>query len=164
MNPALLVVDVQNLFFTAPETAQSLRQAIPAINAAIALFRQKGLPVVCVQHIDEADGLTPGTEAFAVPPDLALRATDPCIHKRYGNAFNKTPLEELLKSQGVDTVIITGYCAEHCVLSTCRGARDCDFTAILLRGALASDTAAHIPFVERINDIISLRALAKALS
>lgn len=164
MKAALLVVDVQNLFFRTPETAQSLNQAITTINAAIALFRLKKLPVISVQHIDEEDGLVPGREDFNLPAHLNILDTDPHIHKRYGNSFNKTPLEEMLKQQGVDTVIITGYCAEYCVLSTCRGARDCDFTSVLLRGALASDAAANIPFVEQVNDIISLRVLAKVLS
>lgn len=164
MKPALLVVDVQKLFFKNPDTAKSLDQAIDVINAAITLFRQKGLPVICVQHIDEEDGLVPGREEFDLPAHLNILDTDPHIHKRYGNSFNKTPLEKMLRDQGVDTVITTGYCAEYCVLSTCRGARDCDFTSILLRGALASGNVDNIPFVEKVNDIISLRALAQVIS
>ena len=85
------------------------------------------------------------------------------IHKTYGNAFNKTPLQNKLQELGVDTVIITGYCAEYCVLSTCRGAKDLDLTPIILRGALASDIPENIKFVESINDVISYGALKTVL-
>lgn len=164
MKPALLVVDVQKDFFGInPATAQSLNDAIETINAAIALFRKKQLPVVCIQHVDEEEGLTPGTEGFAVPEALDLLPSDLYIHKTYGNAFNKTPLEEELRTLGVDTVIITGFCAEYCVLSTCRGAEDCDLTAILLRDALASVVQENIKFVESVNEVISYGVLKKLL-
>jgi len=56
MKPALLVIDVQKAFFEIDQpTTQSLDNAIEYINAAIALFRAKGLPVICVQHMDEGE-------------------------------------------------------------------------------------------------------------
>ena len=85
------------------------------------------------------------------------------IHKNYGNAFNKTTLQEELHTLGVDTVIITGFCAEHCVLSTYRGAQDLDLTPIILRGSTASDKLENIRFVESISDIITLGSLKKML-
>ena len=52
MKAALLVIDVQKAFFEiSPATTQSLNDAIVYINAAIALFRGKGLPVICIQHM-----------------------------------------------------------------------------------------------------------------
>ena len=63
----------------------------------------------------------------------------------------------------VDTVIITGFCAEYCVLSTCRGAEDVDLTPILLRDALAGSTPENIGFVESIHDVISYGALERVL-
>jgi nicotinamidase-related amidase len=71
-------------------------------------------------------------------------------------------LEELQKL-GVDTVIISGYCAEYCILSTCRGAQDLDLTPILLRDALASGIPENIKFVESIDNVISYGALKKVL-
>lgn len=165
MKPALLVIDVQKAFFKkSPETAQSLNMAIPGINAALELFREKQLPIFCIQHINPADKLFPDTEGFDLPEHLNILPADPHIHKTYGNAFNKTPLAQLLRSQEVDTVIITGYCAEFCVLSTYRGAADLDLTPLLLRGAIASRNPQNIPFVESISEILSLAALKKMLS
>jgi nicotinamidase-related amidase len=164
MNPALLVIDVQKRFFElGPTTAQSLNDAIEYINAAIALFREKHLPIVCVQHVDKAEKLVPGEEGFELPNALDILPSDLHIHKTYGNSFNKTPLADELGKLGVDTVIITGFCAEYCVLSAYRGAQDLDLTPILLRGSLASGTLENIRFVESISDVVSYGALKKLL-
>lgn len=164
MKPALLVVDVQQKFFEfGPETAASLHKAIYFINEALTFFREKKLPIIVVQHIDKAQGLVPGAPGFELPESLKILPTDRRIHKTYGNAFTKTELETVLNDLGVDTVIISGFCAEYCVLSTYRGALDKDLTPVLLRWTLASFSPANIPFVESINDTISLNILRKAL-
>ncbi len=165
MKPALLVIDVQKAFFDlSPIMTQSLNDAIRCINAAIALFRDKQLPIICIQHMEPGDKLVPGETGFDVPDHLRILDSDFHIHKKYGNAFNKTPLEEKLRELGVDTVIVTGFCAEHCVLSTYRGAADRDLTPIILRGAIASDHLEHIQFVEDISDIISYGTLKHILA
>ncbi len=164
MKPALLVIDVQKAFFDiSPAATQSLNQAIETINAAIEVFREKGLPVVSVQHMDEADKLVPGQAGFDLPDTLNILPSDLHIHKTYGNSFNKTPLEDKLRELGVDTVIITGFCAEYCVLSTYRGAEGCDLAPIILRESLASVVPENIKFVESISNIISYGALKKVL-
>ena len=107
--------------------------------------------------------LVPGEDAFALPEHLNILSSDLHIHKTYGNAFAKTALEEELRKLGVDTVVITGFCAEYCVLSTCRGAADLDLSPILLRGSLASGAPENIGFVERVNEVVSYGALEKML-
>jgi len=164
VKPALLVIDVQKAFFDIDQaTTQSLNQAIDYINAVIPLFREKGLPVVCVQHMDKGDGLVPGTDGFDLPDNLKILPSDLHIVKTYGNSFSKTALAGELQKLGVDTVIITGFCAEYCVLATCRGAEDLDLTSIILRGSLASGVAENIKFVESISNVISFQALKKVL-
>jgi nicotinamidase-related amidase len=163
MKPVLLVIDVQKEFFKNPRTAQSLNDAIEYINAAIELFRERHLPIVCIQDVDKEEGVVPGKDGFELPQNLNILSSDLHIHKTYRNSFNKTPLGEKLRELGVDTVIITGYSAERCVLSTYRGAEDLDLTSIILRGALASDNQENIEFVERINNIISYESLKKVL-
>ena len=164
MKPALLIVDVQTAFLKIDSVmTQSLDKAIRHINAAIPMFRERRLPVICVQHMNPKGGLVPGAEGFDLPDQLNVLASDAHIHKTYGNAFNRTSLEEELRKAGVDTVIVTGFAAEHCVLSTCRGAQDRDLTAIVLRGSIASGIPDNIPFVESICEVISLGALKKVL-
>jgi nicotinamidase-related amidase len=160
MKPALLIIDMQKQFYNRGGLfAQSFNQAISYINTAIALFREKSLPIIVIEHQNAEDGLVPGAAGFPTHEDIKLQPTDERITKTYGNAFTKTSLAEMLRSQGVDTVIITGFCAEWCVLSTCRGAEDHDFLSILLRSALAGGVPERIRFVEEINQIISYEAL-----
>jgi nicotinamidase-related amidase len=164
VKPVLLVIDVQKQFYADDEaTARSLRNAVEYINAAIDLFREKELPVISIQHLDEEDGLIPGNVGFDLPDDLAILPGDLHIHKTYGNAFNKTSLAEDLHRMNVDTIIITGFCAEFCVLSTYQGAKDQDLNPILLRNALASGNQENIQFVERISEVITLGALKSVL-
>ena len=162
MKPALIVIDVQKAFFNEDAaTRQSLDSAVEYINAAICLFRSLHLPVVFVQHREDEDGLIPGSEGFELSDAFEIHPEDIRIVKTYGNSFTRTSLEKDLKRLSVDTIIVTGYCAEYCVLSTCRGAEDVDLMPILLRGSIASGKPENIRFVESINEVISLGALSQ---
>lgn len=164
MKAALLVIDVQNEFFDINQPcSDSLKSAIEYINAAIDLFRKKNLPVVVIQHKSEDRGLVPGISGFDVPQSVKLEPQDIRIVKTYSNSFTNTGLAEKLKELGVDTVIVTGFKAEFCVLSTYRGAVDCDFKPIILKDSLASDNAEHIRFVEEISETITIGALTTLL-
>lgn len=165
MKPALLIIDVQNEFFEISQACKlSLESAIEYINAAIDLFREKKLPIIVIQHKSEEQEIVPGNPGFNVHKNVKIVPQDIRIVKTYSNSFIKTGLAEKLNEIGVDTVIVTGFCAEYCVLSTYRGAQDLDLAAIMLRGALASDKADHIGFVEEISEIISFKALKTLLS
>jgi nicotinamidase-related amidase len=164
MKLALLVIDVQNEFFNISQAcSDSLKSAIQYINAAIDLFRKKNFQIIAIQHKNEEENLVPGKKGFDIPESLKLVPQDTRIVKTYGNSFNKTGLTEKLKELGIDTVIVTGFCAEFCVLSTYRGAQDLDITPIILKGAIASDNAEHIRFVEEITETISFGALKTML-
>lgn len=161
LRPALLVVDLQKAFFSRDEaTTASLKNAIAYANAVMPLFRAKGLPVVCVLHSDPEDGLLPGTPGFEPHEELHFEPEDRRVIKRTGSAFaGGTGLGDLLRDLGVDAVVITGFCAEHCVLSTCRGAEDEGFKAMLLHGSLASSHPERIPVVQAINEGLTFGAL-----
>lgn len=165
MKPALLIIDIQKQFFNLNQAcSDSLKTAVEYINAAISLFRKKNLPIVAIQHkSDEEEGLVPGKPGFDIPQSVKLESQDLRIVKTYSNSFTKTGLAEKLRELGVDTVIVTGFCAEYCVLSTYKGAQDYDLTPIILRGSLASDNAEHIRFVEEITETVSLGALKTLL-
>ncbi len=163
--PALLIVDVQNEFFEISQACRkSLESSIEYINAAIDLFREKRLPIVVIQHKSEEQAVVPGAPGFDVHKSIKITPADIQIVKTYSNSFVKTGLAEKLKEIGVDTIILTGFCAEYCVLSTYRGAQDLDLAAIILKGALASDNTEHIRFVEEITEIVSYKALKTLLS
>jgi nicotinamidase-related amidase len=164
MKAALLVIDIQNEFFNISQVcADSLKLAIQYVNAAIALFRKKNLPVIAVQHKSVEDDLVPNKPGFDIPDAVKLEPSDLRIVKTYGNSFNRTGLAEKLRELGVETVIITGFCAEQCVLSTYKGAEDLDFKPIILKGSIASDNLGHLKSVEEITDTITLGALRALL-
>jgi nicotinamidase-related amidase len=164
MKPALLIIDVQKMVFDDnPVRSAELENASRYINAAIDLFRKKNLPVICVQHMNPEDDLVPGRPGFDVPGLLNILPEDLHIHKTYGNSFTKTPLAEKLRGQGVDTVVVTGFAAEGCVLATVRGAEDYDFGSMLLRSSIIGGRQGTATLVESICEIVSFNALEKFL-
>lgn len=162
MKPALLIIDLQKAFHKG--TAKPfMDRAVTFINYVRPYFENKHLPVVWIQHIDEEDGVVEGTEGFAFIDELGSNDSSVRFYKTYGNAFNKTGLHAHLQSFGVDTLVLTGYCAENCVLSTYKGSQDLDYTPILLRDGIASRDLENQRFVEKICNGISADALIKVL-
>ena len=163
MKPALLVVDLQNEFFEeGSPSLQSLRSAVEYVNAAIALFRKIGAPIVVVRDIAEPNREA-GMKSFEVHPSVKVRPEDLHVDKRFGNTFWLTDIEEDLRARFIDFVVITGFRADQCVLDTFRGARERGFGAAVLQGGIAGPRQDHIDFVERICDVISYGALAGVL-
>jgi nicotinamidase-related amidase len=160
MKPALLVIDIQKAFFQEDETAaKSLQSAVEYLNYIIPLFRKKGHPVICIQHMVADWGLAPGNPDFELPDGLPIETSDPHIHKEYSNSFNKTGLKKFLEESGIDTVFITGFSALHCVLATYRGAQDLDLTPIMIRGAIAAGDPDEVRLAEKVGELISYGAL-----
>jgi len=161
MKPALLVIDMQKAFYDEPSVKASMDSASEYINVVLTWFREKGIPIYWVHHTDETEGPLLGQEGFEFIDKLDKKEDEFIIIKKYGNAFNKTSLYENLKKQAVDTVFVTGFCAEYCVLSTYRGAEDLDLTPFLVRGCSASGDPEHLRFVEDMGQIISINLLQK---
>jgi nicotinamidase-related amidase len=162
MRLGLMIIDLQKAYYEG-ESRASMDAACEYINAVLPLFRKAGLPVLWVQDISEEDGVVPGAEGFELIESLKPLEGEHRVHKNYGNAFNKTESAALLRASGVDTVVISGYCAEHCVLSTYRGALDLDFLPVILRDSIASGKAENKRFVESISDVVSYAFLKKML-
>jgi len=162
MKLALIVIDVQKAYHHGP-SKKSMDSACEYINAAIDLFRKHNLPIIWVQDSDEEDGVVPGTVGYELIDSLTPLKGDYHVNKFYGNAFNKTDLASYLEEKGIDTPLLTGYCAEYCVLSTYRGALDVDLSPILLRGAIATGNDKHLDMVMEISDVMSFGVLQNIL-
>ena len=156
---ALMVIDMQKGFYE-KNTAFSMDRASEYINAAIDVFNTYNLPVIWVK---DQDDYQPGDAEFELIDSLSPGLNDYVINKTYPNVFNKTNCHEILSKEKVDTVLIAGFCAEHCVLSSYRGALDLDLAPILLKGALASGKDENIRFVEDISDVMTYGAMKKML-
>lgn len=78
------------------------------MNDAIALVREKGLPLVVVYHENMELGPRPGTRAFAFHGSIDFRDANPNVVKNYPNALNKTDLKDILREKGCGMVFIVG--------------------------------------------------------
>lgn len=63
----------------------------------------------------------------------------------------------------VDTLVLGGYRAENCILSTYRGALDLDLVPLLLKDAAAGPLPERVAFVESISETVGIEALCHLL-
>ncbi len=116
-NAALLVVDMQR---DVVQEAHDLDRVVANINALVDKARAERVPVIWVQHSD--DGLVEGTEGWEYVPELRPSEGEPVVHKRYGDSFEETDLEQVLADHRVGHVVVTGAQTDACVRSTLHGA------------------------------------------
>lgn len=153
MKPAFLIVDVQKDYCEMPGFKEQLPEASMYINEVSGYFREAGLPVIHIQHKEKDRDLSPVSE------EILQEKTDIYVTKTYGNAFWKTDLEEMLKKDGIDFLVISGLAASQCVLSTYNGALERDFTAVLLQNGVLGHTIENVRFVQKEKNIISYPAV-----
>jgi nicotinamidase-related amidase len=154
IKPALLVIDVQNAFVPiVPEREKAM--AIHYINGLIDLFRANGYPVIRIYHTSEKYGPKVGTPEFEFIPDIKINADDPKVIKTYGDGFNKTDLDQVIKEKGSNTLFLCGLSAVGCVLSTWIGAQNHDYKAFLVKGALMSHNSEYTNNVEQMFDAVA---------
>jgi nicotinamidase-related amidase len=79
---------------------------------------------------------TPGQEII---PELAPEAGDLIVQKYRSSGFWGTNLDMLLRSNAIETVIMTGCTTEGCVESTARDALFNDYYVVLPEDCVASD-------------------------
>jgi nicotinamidase-related amidase len=116
-NTALLVIDVQNGVVGHSYN----RDAVVAnISALVDKARAENVPVVWVQH--SSDDMKPGTEGWDYVRELTFGPAEPVVHKKYGDAFEDTDLEERLAERGVGRVFVAGAQTDECIRSTIHGA------------------------------------------
>lgn len=114
---ALLVIDVQVGVVTGAHDRDGV---VARIASLVDRARDEDVPVVWVQH--SSDELELGSDAWRVVPDLDVADGEPVVHKRYGDAFEATDLEDVLAARGVGRLVVTGAQTDACVRSTLHGA------------------------------------------
>lgn len=127
---ALLVVDVQQQVVA---DAWDRDGVIARINALVARARAEDVPVVWVQHSDE--NMPIDSDGWQYVPELAREASEPVVHKRYGDSFEDTDLESVLAERQVGRVVVTGAQTDACIRSTLHGALVRGYDATLVEDA-----------------------------
>jgi nicotinamidase-related amidase len=142
MNPALLLIDYQNDYF--PNGRMECRGSTEAaLNARRVLtsFRDKGLPVIHVQHISIRRGATfllPETEGVEIHESVKPLPEEMLIQKNYPSSFRDTQLSGHLREIGAQKLVVCGMMTHMCVDSTVRAAFDYGFKTILVSDACAT--------------------------
>lgn len=164
MSSALLVIDMQNGFVHPEGSLPSLGMGMPNVEsvieenaAAIAAAREVGMPVIYTRSVFRPGMVDlPMRMEKLLPPDFVLLergSWDADIHdsltpepgeavidKNRYDAFLNTPLEQLLRSLKVSSVLVIGTVTSICVESTVRSGYMRDFDMWV-----ASDGVAGIP-------------------
>src|SRR6185295_8817603 len=106
---------------------------IANINTLVDRARAQDAPVIWVQHSD--DGLPIGSERWQFVPELARDASEPLVHKTFGDSFEDTELESLLAERGVGRLVVAGAQTDACIRSTLHGALVRGYDATLVSDA-----------------------------
>jgi nicotinamidase-related amidase len=64
------------------------------------------------------------------------------VTKRKNDAFNKTELDRVLRKNRVGRMVLVGLDAEHCILSTIRGAQNRNYRVSVIQEAVIAKTDA----------------------
>ncbi len=153
---ALLVIDMQKNCKEDTSCKVSFEKAVEYINEISQYFRKKKLPVVIIQDT-EAGGAE--TDGFKCVEELLVTDNDFFVHKTYSNAFWETELDSILKREGVDCIVISGFAVEHCVLFTYNGALERGYNTFLLQNGVAGFDDDEIKRIQSLRSVISYGAL-----
>ena len=127
---ALLIVDVQR---DVVANAHDRDGVIANINALVGQARDRGIPVVWVQHSDEE--ILRGSDGWRIVEELTPGETEPLVEKHYGDSFENTALEAVLSDLGVGRLVVVGAETDACIRSTLHGAFARGYDATLVGDA-----------------------------
>lgn len=132
-NPALILIDVQNDFFTGPLKTKRAHNIIPPLQKLLVAARKNKIPVIYAidAHYPQDVEVTQkwgnhalkGTEGAKIIPELKPdQNKDYIVEKRTYSSFYETGLDPLLRSlykgDGVKTVILGGLHTNICIRHT----------------------------------------------
>jgi nicotinamidase-related amidase len=133
MKKALLVIDVQNHMFQEGSVVYEGDRLLQNLKELIDSARTTETPIFYIQH--NAPGGQPlefGTEGWEIHPEIMPDKQDVIIQKATPDSFLNTTLEDELKKQGIEQLVITGIQTEVCVDTTCRRAFSLGYKVTLI--------------------------------
>ena len=125
MKRALLVIDVQNEYFSGKLPVSYPPGSLENILKAMETASRRGLPVVVIQHtsnVPQSPVFKKGSPEWELHSQVAQRPHDFLVEKNFPGSFTGTALEAWLRERGIDTVVIAGYMTQMCCDTTARQA------------------------------------------
>ena len=149
MNPALVIIDMQNWFFRSEDRREKLSELIESINELIEVATTKNITIFQVLTIHKADkstwnivmkkhnfsALIEGSEEAKLLLEIKFDSSQEIIVKTRQSTFIRTNFEEKLKEKNIDTLILSGVFTHGCVGRTAVDAYERDFNVILAKDA-----------------------------
>ena len=138
--PALLLIDVQQGLDEAHFGVRNNPDAERHIAALLAAWRAARAPVIHVRHMSqEPDSpLRPDCAGNAFKPEARPRDGEPVFRKTVNSAFIGTTLEQHLREQQIDSLVVAGLTTDHCVSTTVRMAANLGFEVAVVADASAT--------------------------
>ncbi len=128
----LLIIDMQNGMFTKKTPRYDSINVINHINAIAEKIRKKSGKVIFIQHDGNTDdGYIPNTKEWELIPDITKTHSDVIIHKTACDSFYHTDLEQYLRENSIERLIITGCATDYCVDTTIKAATSKDYYVIV---------------------------------
>ncbi|GAA4528466.1 cysteine hydrolase family protein [Brachybacterium paraconglomeratum] len=146
---ALLLIDVQNEYFSGPLEIQFPAHAdsLPKITGAIDAATKAGIPIAVIQHTagEDAPVFNPTMPGFALHPEIEGHRTEgwKSAVKRFGSVYADTDIAAWLGEQGVDTVTLVGYMTNNCVIASAVEGEGLGFTTEVLSDATGAINIAN---------------------
>ena len=155
---AMIVVDMQNDFVRegAPLEIPHVRAMVPRLNRLLDVCRTHQIPVIYIHHVIRGGNvdagrladhheairnnkaIIAGTPNVEIYNELKPQPGDLVVAKPRYSAFYGTDLEAILRSQNIDTLIISGTVTNVCCDSTARDAFSRDYKVIFLSDGTAT--------------------------
>lgn len=137
MKRALLIIDVQNEYFTGKLPIKYPDNSFNNILIAMDIAKFQKIPIVLIQHTNPSDASTFafGSDGWNIQSQIASKHHETLIEKTLPGSFTKTNLEDWLKKHDIDSVTITGYMTQMCCDTTARQAFDLGFNVEFLSDA-----------------------------
>jgi nicotinamidase-related amidase len=135
---ALLVIDVQNEYFTGRLPVTFPEGSRDNILKAMDNASRAGMPVVVIQHTapsKDSPTFRRGSDGWRLHPEVDKRKRDILIEKILPGSFTGTELERWLREQGIERVAICGYMTQMCCDTTARQAFHLGFQVDFLSDA-----------------------------
>jgi nicotinamidase-related amidase len=142
---ALLIIDMQVGLFKEETPRFDATGVIARINQLSAILRSNGDQIIFIQHDgNKTDSLEPGTVDWQLLPDLHQGINDLYIRKTTCDSFFKTELDNVLKNESINEILVTGCATDFCVDTTIRSAASNTYKVVVVKDGHTTTDRPHI--------------------